>query len=86
MSGNAGFTFDPEIVLAAMQECVTIVHPGEILAVRVPPDLDPHEMEQLSEGAERADEIYGVKILFVAGEEFAVIRIRGAVPPARTPS
>ena len=74
MSGNVGFTFDPDIVLAAMAECVTVVHPGEVLAVRVPPDLDPGEVTRLAEQAEHAGETYGVRVLFIAGEEFAVIR------------
>lgn len=64
------FTFDPEIVLAAIEECVTVIRPGEVLAVRVPLDLDEAEMESLADGARRLRQSHGVRVVFVAGEEF----------------
>jgi hypothetical protein len=72
-------SFDPKVVLAAIEACVTVVKPGEVLAVRVPLDLSEYDFDSLRREAERVREGLGVRILFVAGEEFARIADGGAL-------
>lgn len=61
---------DPETVLAAIRECVTVVKPGEVLAVRVPGPCGEEEFAMMREAGERARE-FGVRIIFIEGEQFA---------------
>jgi hypothetical protein len=61
-------------LLAAVRQCVTIVEPGEILAVRVAYGTSETEMEYLGEQAQRIREQCGVRVAFVLGEEFARLK------------
>jgi hypothetical protein len=72
------FTFDPEVVLAAIEQCMTVVRPGEALAVRVSKNITEDEVAYLRNCAARAREGTGVTILFIAGEEFARVAIQPA--------
>jgi hypothetical protein len=79
MTGTAAAAaFSPDVLLAALEQAVTVIGPDDILAVRVPVDLDDDEAAALREGAERIRETYGARILFAAGEEFAKIRAADA--------
>lgn len=63
---------DRETVLAAIRECVTVVQPGEVLAVR----LRAENIDDIGHLAGQLREIHdklGITVLFVEGEEFARI-------------
>jgi hypothetical protein len=65
-----------EALLAAVRACVTIVAPGETLAVRVPPEWAA-DLRLTARLRVLADQLYrdtGVRAVFFAAEEFAVIR------------
>jgi len=66
--------FDKAVLLAAIRECVTVVEPGDVLAVRVSPDTDDATLDYLGEDAERIRAVLGVRLLLVAGEEFARLK------------
>jgi hypothetical protein len=61
-------------LLAAIRQCVTVVEPGEILAVRVAASTSDAEMEYLGEQAQRIRAQCGVRVAFVVGEEFARLK------------
>jgi hypothetical protein len=67
------------VLLAAIRECITVVGPGEVLAVRVPGDLPDEIYGRLAEHAQAIREETGgtARIVFVAGEEFAKLRDGG---------
>ena len=67
-------TIPHPVLLAAIRQCVTVVEPGEILAVRLPLDMDLEAADQMAEQAERIGEQSGVQLLFVFGEEFARLK------------
>jgi hypothetical protein len=62
----------PEALLAAVRACVTVVGPGEVLAVRIPPGWAADRGWQ--DVAARLHREQGVRVVFLPGEEFAVIR------------
>ncbi|GAB3117830.1 hypothetical protein GCM10027160_28970 [Streptomyces calidiresistens] len=53
-------------------EAVT-VRPGDILLLRVSPDLDPRELEALGGAAQRWARSLGVRVEIVACEQIAAI-------------
>jgi hypothetical protein len=64
-----------EAQLAAISECVTIVKPSEVLAVRLASDYMDDDIVEIRKQAEWVrDENPGVRIIFVTGEEFARIQ------------
>lgn len=65
--------FDPDLILAAIEECVTVVKPGEVLAVRVPPDVDEDTVDGLREGSRQLADASGMTVVFLPGEAFARI-------------
>jgi hypothetical protein len=67
-----------EVLLAAISECVTVVKPGEILAVRLSRDLDDDAVTRMRAQAEQARDEFGFRVVFVEGEEFAIQRDRSA--------
>lgn len=75
MTGNAAAAaFSPDVLLAALEQAVTVIGPDDILVIRVPFDVDDDEAAALRDSATRAREDLGVRVLFAAGEEFAKIR------------
>jgi hypothetical protein len=69
----------PGVILEALREAVTIIEPGEILAVRVDPRTTDAEFEEMRERARLVTAEHGVTVLLLAGEEFARVR-RGERP------
>jgi hypothetical protein len=61
-------------ILAAIRQCVTIVGPGETLAVRVTAETCDEEMALIGERAACLHEETGVRVLFFRAEEFAVLK------------
>jgi len=64
----------PGAILEALREAVTIIEPGEVLAVRVSPDVDDATMEFLRDQARAITAEHGVTVLFACGEEFARLK------------
>lgn len=62
----------PETVRALLSECVTVVKPGEVLAVRLPLDFSPDDMGHAREYARTVELETGVKVAFIPGDDFAV--------------
>ena len=70
----------PGVILEALREAVTIIEPGEILAVRVDPgSCDMAALGQMRDHAECIRAEYGVTVMFVEGGEFARLKGAGAV-------
>lgn len=69
---------DPEVLRAAIGSCVTVLQPDEVLAVLVPGGLEEAECARMAEEAETVHELYGVRIVFVCGEDFAVAKTAAA--------
>lgn len=69
----------PGEILEALREAVTIIEPGEILAVRVDPRITDAEMGEMRRRAREVGERGGVTVLLLAGEEFARLK-RGERP------
>ena len=65
-------------LLAAIRQCVTILEPGEVLAVRVPGTLSDSDHGRLRNHAEAIRQAHGVTVLFLPGEEFARIKVAGS--------
>jgi hypothetical protein len=65
------------VLLAAIRQCVTVVEPGEVLAVRVREDAPDDEMAFLMEFAQGIHE-QGVRVLFLRAAEFARLKARDA--------
>lgn len=63
----------PDAIRDLIRECVTIVKPGEVLAVRLPLDMTPGDMDRARAYALEVEEQCGVKVAFLPGEEFAAI-------------
>jgi hypothetical protein len=64
-------TLTPETILAAIRECVTVVKPGETLAVRCHESWTPEQIEYCQEWLNARSD--GVSVLLVPGAEFAVV-------------
>lgn len=64
----------PALARELVRECVTIVQPGELLAIRVPDWWTPNGVYETNKWAAAwlTDNTPGVKVLFVPGEEFAI--------------
>jgi hypothetical protein len=60
-------------VLAAISESVAVVRPDDVLAVRVPLSLSAAKGEVLRREAERISREMHIRIVLIAGEEFARI-------------
>jgi hypothetical protein len=80
----------PETAMALAREYVTIVRPGEVLAVRLPMDFRGEAMDRVREFACRVGREAGVKVAFIPGEEFGVAQAAGGsvhveVPVTATP-
>lgn len=74
--------YSAELVLAAIRECMFVVRPGDTLVVRVPPYIQQERVEAYQE---RVAEMLGDKpyeVLFVTGDEFAVMTARPEEAPA----
>jgi hypothetical protein len=63
---------DRETLLAAVRESVTVVKPGEVLAVRVPLSFSRGDLDQARAYGRTVEQETGVKVAFLPGEEFAV--------------
>lgn len=63
----------PEIARELLRECVTVVKPGEVLAVRLPLDMNGDDMDRAREYALRVERQSGIKVAFIPGEEFAAV-------------
>lgn len=74
---------DPEVLRAAIGQAVTVVGPDEVLAILVAPDIGRDALARLQEAAEDACELYGVRIVFICGDDWAKIR-RDQVPGGET--
>jgi hypothetical protein len=66
-------------LLAAIRQCVTVVEPGEVLAVRVSENAADDYLDELNERARDLREVIGVRVVFIQGEEFA--RLRAGTEP-----
>jgi hypothetical protein len=76
----------PETAEALLRECVTVVKPGEVLAVRLPMDFQPADMGRAREYGRQVERETGVKVAFIPGEEFGVGRDCPGIPESRNPS
>lgn len=70
---------DKELVLAAIRECITIIKPGEVLAVRLHPGTDEQTLDLINQRCGDFGRRYGIGLLFVGAEEFAVFQAREQV-------
>lgn len=57
-----------------LRECVTVVKPGEVLAVRLPLDMTATDMDCARDYARRIEAETGIKVAFIPGEEFGIVR------------
>jgi len=64
----------PAVILEALREAVTIIEPGEILAVRIAPPVSDQEWDEMRQRAEQITADHGVTVLLLAGEEFARLK------------
>lgn len=62
----------PETAKALVRECVTIVRPGEVLAVRLPLSFTSGDLDYAREYARTVEREAGVKVAFIPGEELGV--------------
>lgn len=62
----------PETARALLRECVTVVQPGEVLAVRIPDNWSAAQMDAIQDYADAS--LAGIRVAFLPGEEFAVQR------------
>lgn len=67
------------VLLAAIRQCVTVVEPGDVLAVRVPENTTDEEMGFLTRFAYDIHEQAGARVLFLRAAEFARLKARDAV-------
>lgn len=63
-------TLTPELILAAIRECVTVVKPGETLAIRAGEGWTPDQVGQVNEWIESWDLPF--RAVMLPGAEFAV--------------
>jgi hypothetical protein len=66
------------VLLAAIRQCVTVVEPGEVLAVRVGEDTPDQEMDFLFGFAGDIRKQSGARVLFLRAAEFARLKARDA--------
>jgi hypothetical protein len=66
------------VLLAAIRQCVTVVEPGEVLAVRVAESATDQEMGFLTRFAYDIHEQCGAQVLFLRAAEFARLKARDA--------
>ncbi len=64
----------PGLILEALRDAVTIIEPGEILAVRVDPRTTDAELGEMRQRAGQVAAEHGVTVLLLAGEEFARLK------------
>jgi hypothetical protein len=64
----------PETARALLAECVTVVQPGEVLAVRCPDSWNAQQVDEINRYAAARAEGLGISVLFVLGEEFAAVQ------------
>lgn len=69
----------PAAILEALREAVTIVEPGEVLAVRVAPGTTDAEWDEMVTRTGGFGTEHGVTVLLLEGEEFARLKA-GDVP------
>jgi hypothetical protein len=84
MDGQVGrmSRLSPGVILEALREAVTIVEPGEILAVRIDGRcLSGGDLDRMCDFGRQVKADHGLTVLFVAGEEFARIKAAGGVAP-----
>ena len=67
---------DRTTLLAAIRDCITVIEPGDVLAVRVGDDLTDEYLDEMADYAGHVTREHGVSVIFVRGEEFA--RLKGA--------
>ena len=72
----------PGQVRQLLSECVTVVKPGEVLAVRMPDNCTPQQIRECQEAFEAMAEWrdLDIAILFMPGEEFAVAKKAKSAP------
>jgi hypothetical protein len=63
----------PETARELLRECVTVVKPGEVLAVRLPMNMNSQDMERAHDYGKAIERETGVKVAFIPGEEFAAV-------------
>lgn len=68
----------PEIARELLRECVTVVKPGEVLAVRLPLDMDSGDIARARGYALEVERQSGIKVAFIPGEEFAAVSAEDA--------
>lgn len=64
----------PGAILEALREAVTIVEPGEVLAVRVAPGTSGADWDALCGRAQHVQAEHGVTVVLLEGEEFARLK------------
>jgi hypothetical protein len=64
----------PETARALLAECVTVVQPGEVLAVRCPDIWTAQQVDEINRYDAARTEGLGISVLFVPGEEFAAVQ------------
>lgn len=64
----------PGLILEALREAVTIVEPGEVLAVRLAPGTPDDVGDQMKERARAIGTEHGIRVLLLEGEEFARLK------------
>jgi hypothetical protein len=65
----------PSVIRDMLSGCVTVIRPGETLAVRARSDWTAHQVAELQRyaNAVTTGEPYGFAVLFLPGDEFAVV-------------
>jgi hypothetical protein len=68
----------PELARELLRECVTLVKPGEVLAVRTPDSWVPDQVYDCQAYIDERLRLRGidVAVLFLSGEEFAVTKAK----------
>ena len=66
----------PDEIRQLLSECVTVVRPGETLAVRVPWETRPVQVAEYQRYVEEAIETRAIpfRVLILAGEELSVVQ------------
>jgi hypothetical protein len=68
-------SLSPDDLRALVTECVAVVKPGEVLAVRLPTDIDSRQVRGAREYGQQIERETGVKVAFIPGEEFAHVTV-----------
>jgi hypothetical protein len=66
----------PETVRALLRECVTVVRPGEVLAVRLPVGMTCADVARAQAITQEVAKSAGIQAVALVGEEFAVAEPR----------